>query len=540
MRKLVILDDDQIILRRLSKGIAWKQHGFELVAAHTNGEDGLAAIEQERPQIVLTDIRMPFMDGLELTELLKERYADIQIIMMTSYDEFEFAQKALKLKVFDFILKPLDEDRLIETVNRAAEEWEREHVLAKKVMEGVPLLKQRFLENLLYRRYKQEEIERELAFLDLDLHCSRYSVILLLADEYYETGAQSRYSQELLKYCIHNVAEEVLQGEGGTQCTGGNGSLVFESIKEAIVILYGHDQGADDSVLERGALLLAELIRCHVETYLKTTVTVGIGPVVNRLEELALSYRGALAATEYRHLTGTNQVFLYRDSLIHTPVEIAPGEMAGWEVQLSMKIKAGLEQETLTVIDRLEEEIRVRANVSLDRLHLFGMEMAFILINAFSDWKEPPYPRNAAEILFDEIRRLRTAKEIFDHIRIFVIKLSAAVRERRCSQQNHLADQAVAYIREWYGKEGLSLQEVADHVHVSTTYLSTIFKKITGVNFSDFLTETRLQAAMEWLGKENLKTYEVAERVGYGNPQYFSVSFKKHTGMTPSEFRQSR
>ncbi|MNI95720.1 HTH-type transcriptional regulator YesS [compost metagenome] len=77
-------------------------------------------------------------------------------------------------------------------------------------------------------------------------------------------------------------------------------------------------------------------------------------------------------------------------------------------------------------------------------------------------------------------------------------------------------------------------------MHVSTTYLSTIFKKITGVNFSDFLTETRMQAAMEWLGKEDLKTYEVAERVGYSNPQYFSVSFKKHTGKTPSEFRQSR
>lgn len=535
LRKLVIVDDDQIILRRLSKGTPWEKHGFQVVAAHTNGEDGLEAIRQLRPQVVLTDIRMPFMDGLELTERLKAELPDIQIIMMTSYDEFEFAQKALKLKVYDFVLKPLEEAKLLETVIRAGDEWEREQDLAKKVMEGVPLLRQRFFENLLYGRYRMDEIKSELGFLGLPLHKRRYAVILLLADDYYETGARNRYGQELLKYCLHNLAQEVLStGQYGGE--GGEGSVVFESIKDEVVILFGSDLEGQE--LELSALRLSETVRANVQTFLKTTVSIGIGSA-GRLDELAGSYRGALAAAEQRHLAGTNQVFLYRDNLVLDREEEAALDSAEWKSELAVKIKSGLEKEAMAVIDRLEEEVLTKTSLPLPRLHLIGMELVFALVNAFHDWKEPPYPANTVELLFGEIRSLRTARDMFGRIRGFAAELSEAVRERRSSNQNQLVDQAVDYIRQNFAKEGLSLQEVAEQVHVSTTYLSTIFKKRMGVNFSDFLTETRMKAAMEWLAREDMRTYEVAERVGYSNPQYFSVSFKKHTGMTPSEFRQS-
>lgn len=538
MWKIAIFDDDQIILRKLSKGTPWAENGFEVVAVAGNGEDGLEAVERERPHVVLTDIRMPFMDGLELTEKLKESYPDVKIIMMTSFDEFEFAQKALKLKVYDFVLKPLDEKKLIETARRAAEEWEQEQSLAKKVMEGAPFLKQRFFENLLHGKYRPEEIIHELEFLDLSLRSKRYAVILLLADDYYETGARNRYGQELLKYCIRNVAEEVLSVKRQEYPERYFTAVVIEMVQDEMVILYGSED--EESGMEREALRLAETIRDNVLMYLKTTITAGVGSIVDGLEEAASSYRGAKAATEYRHMTGTNEVFLYRDNLLKPKLEGWVTDSAGWKAQLAAKVKSGLEEEALEIIDRLEEEVRSKFPVSLERLHVLGMEMVISLVNAFQDWNDPPYPPNAVETLFQEIGRIRTAKELFERIRVFLRELSRSVRDRRSNQLKNLADLAVAYIKEHYAREGLSLQDVADHVHVSTTYLSTIFKKETGVNFSDYLLEIRMMAAMEWLRKEDLKTYEVAERVGYGNPQYFSVIFKKYTGKTPSEFRQSK
>ena len=180
MWKIAVVDDDNIILRGLSRNIPWDSHGFQLAVTETNGEDALHAILREKPHIVITDIRMPFMDGLELTEIIKEKMPETKIILMTSYDEFEFAQKALKLKVFDFVLKPVENEKLLAAVRRAAAEWERDQSLVKKVIEGIPFLKQRFYENLFRGRIRENEIASELEFLEIPLQMNHYTVLLLI------------------------------------------------------------------------------------------------------------------------------------------------------------------------------------------------------------------------------------------------------------------------------------------------------------------------------------------------------------------------
>ncbi|WP_028549834.1 response regulator [Paenibacillus sp. UNC451MF] len=536
MWKLVIIDDDQIILRGLTGSIPWEQHGLEVVATAMDGEEGLEAVEKHRPHIVITDIRMPFMDGLELTESIKAKYPDTKIILMTSYDEFEFARKALKLKVYDFVLKPVENDKLLEVALRAAEEWEQEQSLAKKVMEGVPFLKQRFYENLLRGKYKQEEIEEELRFLELTLDGSVYTVILLIADDYFETGSKNRFGQELLKYCIQNVALEVMASE--SEAEAGVNGLVIEYMEDEIAMIYCSEE--DEQAAERRTFHIAELIRQHVNKYLKTTITVGIGSIASELSGIAAAYREAKAATEFRHLTGTNQVLTYRDTLIKSEESVVQSAAEGWEASLALKTKLGLEQEAMQVIDEIESELVVKQPMTLERLRLLGIEIVFIIANAFQDWSEPPYAKEAVEQMFQELHQQRTAKEMFERIRAFLSEITVTVNDRRSRQQQQMVDQAVVFIQQHYMQEGLSLQDVADHVHLSTNYLSMIFKKEAGINFSDFLMETRMNNAIRLLRSAELKTYEVAQQVGYSNPQYFSVIFKKFTGKTPSEFKQSR
>ncbi|MCE3201628.1 response regulator [Paenibacillus sonchi] len=527
MWKLVLIDDDHIILRGLSRNIPWEEYGFEVSASAHDGEEGLDAVERERPHVVITDIRMPFMDGLQLTEAIKSKFPDVKIILMTSYDEFEFAQKALKLKVFDFVLKPVENDKLLEVALRAAAEWEQERVLAKKVLEGVPFLRQRFYENLLRGKYRQEEIEHELAFLELPLKAERYAVLLIIADDYYETGAGNRFGQELLKYCIHNISLEVLDslGEG----------VVFELGEDEIAVIC--TGSADQQAMERKVMQMAEHIRYNAEVYLKTTVTVGTGPVCSELTGIAQSYHEAKAATDFRHIAGTNQVLSFRDTRVKQHVSGHPAVNGGWEADLGMNIRLGFVQEALLVLEHMEKQIQ-SAPITLERLRLLGIEIVLVIVNTFQSWSEPPYDRERVEELLQELPKIRTAKDIFQNLRALIRDAAAGVNDSRSTQQKRQVDQAVDYILKNYMKEGLALQDVADQVHLSTSYFSMIFKKQTGTTFSEFLQDVRMKKAVELLRGEEMRTYEVASRVGYTNPRHFSVLFKRHTGKTPSEFKQ--
>ena len=338
-----------------------------------------------------------------------------------------------------------------------------------------------------------------------------------------------------MKYCIFNLAEEIIEQQA--QADSSTKGIVFESADDEIVIIAAND---DKELTERQALKIAELIRQNVEQFLKTTVTIGIGAVTDHLAGVHRSYKQAKEATEIRHLSGTNQVLAFQNMLLKPEQGIIFPLKVEWRGELELKIKSGLEKEALLAISQIEQDIRSKYPVTLDRLQLLSMEIVFTVINAFHDWNEPPYQNEDMDLLFQELRQMRTAHMLFERIRVFIRATIAGVNEQRSRQQKHLIDQAVQYLQTHYSQEGLSLQDAADYVHISPTYLSMLFKKETGTNFSDFLTETRMKAAMRLLHATEMKAYEVSEQVGYSNPQYFSVSFKKFTGMSPSEFKQSR
>lgn len=524
MHKIVFIDDDAIILRGMSQTIPWEVEGFQLAGTARDGETGLVLIERERPQVVITDIRMPFMDGIQLTEHVKQQFPDIKIIMMTSYDEFEYAQKALQLKVFDFVLKPVEKDVLLQTVRRASDEWEKDQTILKK---AIPMLRQRFLDHLIHGRIKHDEIEAELEFLQLPLQAAHYVVVVLKADEYFDPDHKNRFGQELLKYCIQNVVGEIVEPLNG---------IAFDADEDETILIYQSNSEAASASKE--AYGIAEQIRHHVETFLKTTVTVGVGTVASTKRDIAVSYRDAFAATEIRHLIGTNRVLTLQDTGLRS--DLKPLSITHWrDHSLSLKVRLGLKNEALSIIRQIESEVTASGTVSLERLRLLCMEITFGVVNAFPESEEVPYHDEDFRSLLQELHQYRTAKDMFARIYRFVSDLTAVIENRRNHQQKDLVRRATEFIQNNFAREGLSLQEVADEIHISPTYLSIIFKKEKGINFVDFLFETRMKEAMRLLLMEDLKTYEVAERVGYANPQYFSVSFKKYTGVSPTEFKQS-
>jgi two-component system response regulator YesN len=523
VHKLLIVDDDGLIRKGLSTNIDWANHGLQLIGTAKNGLAALELMESTPPDIVITDIRMPFMDGLELTKMIKHKMPKTKIIMMTSYEEFEFAKEALKMKVFDYLLKPMGNEVLLECVKRAAAELEHEDDIKKKVLEGLPLLKLRFFESLMRGKLNNEDITAQTSFLGLSLSGAYFAVAILKADDYSASDYESRFGKEMLKYCIQNVAEEIVSRE--------QAGLVYNSYDDETIVIYMGNESEER--LRSRFFELTEEIRASVERYLKTTITAGIGALYKEMAHIAQSYIDAKSAVEFRHLIGQNKVLSSSDTaLFEVPESI---ELFGKDKQLVLNVRLGLKKEALQVIDEIEEQFVTRY-VTLKQVYVKVLEM-FTLLNADLNMKDSDSWLRP-DMLYERIQRLQTIKDIFDEIRPFVTGLIERVNQHRESQQKQLMSKAIQFIEANYSRERLSLNDVAGEIHISPTYFSYIFKQEQHMNFSDFLLEIRMKKAKELLRLEDMKTYEVAERVGY-NAQYFSTIFKKHTGYSPSEFRET-
>ncbi|TDF91021.1 response regulator [Paenibacillus piri] len=532
MYKVIIIDDDSIIRKGLTLSIPWEQHGFGFVTSARDGEEGLKLVEELQPHLIITDIRMPFMDGFELANAVKARFPEIKIIMLTSYDEFEFAKRALQLKVFDYLMKPVDNQVLVDTAKRAIAELEYEKEIEQKVIEGLPLLRQRFFEQWIKGKLSDQEIYAASELLKLHLPDSRYVTIVLRADDYCYSEYENRFGQEMLKYCILNAAEEIIR----TEYRG----LVFDSQDDEVVIVYYDD--ADKSEIEHKAFEAAENIRTNIEKYLKTTVTAGIGFVYDNRHDVCLSYRDAKSAVEFRHMLGTNRVLMIGDTGL-PPADSTQIELSGMEKELVLKVRLGLEKEAITILGNIEAMIMNIRFVSLSQVRLLGVEITLLLFKELEEWAvRHGALRESGEAIdfytyYSKLQRLQTVQEIFQKIReltVHLVEVSSSYREHQMKSKIH---QAIAFMETNYAKEGLSLQDVAGSIYISPTYLSILFKKEKNISFGDYLLKLRMKAAVELLRMSDLKTYEIAEKVGYSNPQYFSSCFKKFTGYSPTEYK---
>ncbi|MBA2938996.1 response regulator [Paenibacillus sp. CGMCC 1.16610] len=528
MRNLIIADDDVIIRRGLSKTIDWASYGLHLIGAAGNGREALQFAEELKPDIVLSDIRMPHIDGLELAEQLLAKYPDVKIVLMTSYDEFKFAQKALKLKVFDYVLKPFENEVLLETMQRAVAEYQRESKVRKQISDSMPLMRQLFWEHLISGRFHENELMAEAKFLEINLQAATYLACIIKLDDYHFPKVRNRYGQEMLRYCVSNIIQEMTADL--EQCH------IFHYDGEEIVIAFG--VSADTELRKQLIREMMEEVCKNVERYLKTTVTIGVGPIYENPISLRRSYLEAKMILEYRHIVGTNQVLITRDIDLQPPVETTVLE--GWKDELLVRVKLGMKEESLAIIRELEQDIVNRKIVPLQDIHILGTEIALLLYREFWEWIHTW----KMELKFGgfthfctNLQTLTTSKEVFSTIQEFLLELLAEICSRRDSHQKQLLNKAHKYIEDNYNREELSLQEVADYVNVSAGHLSSIFKKVGNKVFSDYLLEVRMKSALSLMSREDCKSYEVAYRVGFSNPQYFSVCFKKYTGFTPTDYR---
>ncbi|SFL70690.1 response regulator [Pelosinus propionicus] len=533
MHRILIIDDDRIIRKGLAKTIPWEKYGFQLGGEAADGEQGLKLIDEWHPHIVISDIRMPFMDGLDMARIVKERYPMIKLILLTGYNDFTYAQQAIKIKAFDYLLKPVDKELLLEKVKNAAVEWDEEHTAQQKIREAKPFLRKALLTKIIECQQKEEEEEllQNAMSLGIQLTGNTFIVFLIKVDEYYkEAMKMAEYSElkKALKYCVFNICEELVY----TRRKGG----VVELEQDELILLYSSDETLNEA--EQNARNFAEEIQNTVKAYLKTTATIAIGGVHQGISCIRFSYQEARSLLRFRHVIGKDKVYSLAD-IGFSPTNDHNIQIEGKAYELVNHIKLGLLNDALGVINDLEYVMMQQKYISLYHVRLFSVQIIISLFSGAAEWAREWEKTQQANvtIIYNRINEMQTIKEIMDLIRTIVCELVEFMTNQRENHRYGIIGEAAKYIEEHYNKQGLSLQEVAKHVHINPVYLSALFKQEKRITFSEFLLHIRMKKAMELLRLNDMKTYEVAEEVGYSSPEYFSVCFKKYTGVPPLEFK---
>ncbi|WP_068617252.1 response regulator [Paenibacillus tuaregi] len=538
MYKLILVDDESDVREGLLTEIDWSSLGFEVSDTAENGREASEMIERHQPDVVVTDIQMPFMNGLQLSEWIREHYPGTKIVILTGYEEFEYAQKAIRLQIDEYVLKPFSSREFIDILQKVKDHLDEEaadkeniQVLTEHYRKNLPVLQSMFLSSLVSKQLPLREIRDKLLSYSLDLEGSRFMVSILRLDPRprdREDGLSSlklMYDQDLELFAVLNIAAEV----------GEKYAIGHTFIHHDEVVLLSTGEGPDSDGLSQTTLKVLEEIRHNVERFLKMTVTAGAGTVQISLQNVHLSYREAEQAMDYRLILGGNKVIWIED------VENRPARQRT-EIQLSEQelircLKLGTELEIRALLDHLFDQI-MEAGISYQEFQIYLLEMLTAAVKVAKELQvdlEQLFGSGGTGI--GEITKFKHIIEARTWFKDLCVKLRSSIAMDRESSYNRLVEEAKEYILEHYKDSDISINRVCEHLHISTGYFSTIFKKEMKMTFVNYLLGIRMDAAKELLLHTELKAFEIAEKVGFADPNYFSFCFRKKFGISPKEFR---
>ncbi|TVQ37499.1 MAG: response regulator [Spirochaetaceae bacterium] len=525
--RFLIIDDEPIVREGIRDIIDWGALGFELVGACRDGREGLQALERLKPDVVLTDICMPFVDGLELAAWIAEQYPATRTVLLTGYDEFEYAQEAVKLKVSDFLLKPITADELRHILEKIRDELDAERnrerrleLLQQQLRESLPLLRERFLNRLVRTALNPAEVRHRLGFLELALPGPAFVALVCDLD-----GSEDQ--DQLAGLAAHTIVLQAVEGFCGT--------VAFSTPREQTVVIVS---AANETGALSRALECAELIAEQVSRDLGRTVSVGAGDPVTGLEAIPQTYADAVTALEQRLVLGPAQIITAQQlgGVRNATVSRSDADARAVYVR-ALKTGDGAAaeaalQEIIGALRRSDESIETRY-LAMQRLladALNGLDALGIDCSQITEPQSNP---------FVELGRMKTLEDMQQWFRRFQDSARALLDQRRRQHSQWKAVAAQEFIQANSHQPDLSLRTVCSALSVSKSYFSPIFKQHTGMTFVEYLTAIRMERAKELLSYDDLKSYEVAERVGFRDAHYFSLTFKKQTGLTPTEYRET-
>lgn len=529
---VLLVDDEPEIREGIIQKIDWNAYGFEIIGSAENGRDALEIAEQKMPDVVMTDVMMPFMDGLQLGEELMRKMPSTKLILFSGADDFEYVQKALKIKAVEYVLKPIDAGEFSETLKKLKtlldEEYEEKRNienLRQHYIDTIPVFREQFLVGLLDGRIDFDQLEKKCGMAQIDLEAWGYTTGLLWIEPNQEeiiTDLFKNHDEALIPTTLKQMADSILEPYGNVvSCYYGDMVGLVANLYEKNDI-YRFMEGMDQ-------------VCKSMEKVYGLTVTGGIGKVCDSPMELRYAKKEAQTALSYRISLGGGQAIYLGDV---EPEKSAFLQFQGPdETELIAAIKLGNEEEIHGQIDYIFKRLK-DSTLSMEQLKVYVIEVKVSFIKLLQYYDMKPELLFGLEEAFQITEEFITLEDVRSFMLSKSLKMSRLIKESRSSSQSAITTKAKEYVLSNYSDEKLSVDYMSQILHVSPSYFSSLFKKEMGISFITYLTNVRMDKAVELLDTTDDKSYMIAEKVGYAEANYFSYVFKKHFGISPQRYRK--
>ncbi|WP_375105289.1 response regulator [Paenibacillus sp. RS8] len=513
MKKVMLVDDEILIRESIRDSIDWKKEGFFYSGDAPDGELALPLIEEQVPDILITDIKMPFMNGLELTSVVRQRFPDIKIIILSGHDDFQYAQTALRLGVEDYCLKPVSAAELIHMLHAVSARIDEEHRLKQKNTYTPDKLYADLCGGLIGTGAAIEAA----AQLDLMLMAPYYAAVILsfIPSSLNESDMDQSQVQAAEQLLVNTLIEYP--------------ELCFfrRSRNETVVILKG---GQPDQISGRMDTLIQVLK--HKKFHADLQLSISCGDIHERLQGIHLSFQEAEDDRMFKKLSRQNKEAMIEASIDHSPDSVLLDRN-----RLIDFLKLGTPQEAPGFIRQFASGLNQINWNSMYAYYLINDITLELVQTAKLTFRSDSNPTETMQELQKKIQNISRGEECQDYF-LEVFDRLWKWRSEGSGKYGELIEKVKLYIRENYHNDQLSLHETSKQIGVSSSHLSKVFSQETGQTMTEYLTATRIGKAKEMLKTTRYKTFEIAFQVGYNDQHYFSNLFKKVTGMTPMEYRK--
>lgn len=524
--KVMIVDDEELARRMLAASIDWNAFQMEITAEAISGLDALSLMEEQIPDILFTDIKMPYMDGMELCRLVTKKYPHIKVVILTAFKDFEYAQQSVSLGVSHFLLKPINREDLKKTVLKLREQidaekkqwFEFDHL--KKILEkNYTLLRERFLVEFCENSTHTAATEKQIDYY-YPAGIPSYIQVTLL--EAYSAHISDLTEEERILQDMKNLEfiKNYLDGTSDIE-------IVADNNHHLILLSYSPDIAL---------IPLCEQLKRSIYQTSGNDILFGVGNSYHNFYEMSSSYSEALEALKFCLYTPNQPIIVYQNDLYMQNTAWNPSQNMIDDIKFY--IKAGLpdsvqKQLPCLYLDETGKEL------SLEYARILSMTLLSAAINVANNIGMPvhelPYEDSNS---FIQILLEPTSADLCSQTTQFLVRLSSDIAAYRTNKSKSVLWDILQYMQKNLANPSLSLGYVADIYHMNDSYLSCIFKKELGFNFSKYLNRIRMERAIELLNTTDMKAYQIAESVGIPDAYYFSNCFKKYTGKSIRDFRK--
>lgn len=543
MLKIFLAEDEVIVRETIKRMIPWEDLGFELVGEAADGEMALPLLLRQKPDLLITDIKMPFMDGLTLAKVAKKEIPGLKVVILSGYDDFNYAKQAINIGVEDYLLKPITKNALIERLTEIRSRYEHEKTQKEyyekfhREMQAYEKNSSRdFFEALVSGSMDMMEIYRRSEKLGLDIVAEAYNVLI------FTMNCEEDFSGQREGYSEWEAESLELLEEFFSENTS---AMLFRCNIFSYGVLI---KGQKETIEENTRSCVSEIQRILDRKEQKRQWFVAAGEPVERLSQIQKSYYSASRAFSQRYLYDEN--ILYYDEMASMEKKNVTEDDSTYlqkvdvnalnPVILQKFLSNGLLEETENFVKDYFYAIGQEPLESLVFRNYVTLNVRFSVMSFLKEIgcdTRTLEQEDTEDVLSESSKSLENAIAYAEKI----ISQAIALRDQNSGNKNRsILKTAVDFIDSHYMEEDMSLNKAANAANVSSNHFSALFSQNMGQTFIEYLTNLRMNKAKEYLRCTSMRSSEIAGEIGYKDAHYFSYLFKKTQGMTPSDYRKAR